>query len=143
MSEPSPEDLAALRGTAELYAIGADRRDKDQWQQVLAPDCVIEGPGFRAEGIDQCLGSIDGLARMFRRTRHRIDHLAVAVEGDSAHGETWSSAEHLMSDRDELLVWAIRYQDNWHRSSGAWRFTRRRLVLDWQEVRPVLAGDNP
>lgn len=143
MSAPSPDDLAALRHTAELYAIGADRREKTLWCQVLAPDCVIEGPGFRTEGLDQCLGSIDGMAQMFRRTRHRVDHLAVLIDGDSASGESWSSAEHLMLESNELLVWAIRYQDKWRRSDGTWLFTHRRLVLDWQEMRAVLAGDTP
>ena len=132
------QDLAALRRTAELYALGADTRDKELWRQVLAAECVIEGPGFRTEGIDQCLGSIDGLTQMFRRTRHRVDHLAVTVEGDGARGETWASAEHLMPERDELLVWAIRYQDIWRRANGAWLFTRRHIELDWQELRPVL-----
>lgn len=126
-----------MRRTAELYAIGADRRDKDLWRQVLAPDCVIEGPGFRTDGLEQCLGSIDGLAQMFRRTRHRVDHLEVTIANASAHGETWSTAEHLLPDRDILLVWAIRYQDSWHRSGGIWRFTRRRIELEWQEERPV------
>lgn len=143
MTAPSPDDLAALRRTAELYAVGADQRDKGLWRQVLAPDCVIEGPGFRPEGLDQCIGSIDGLAQMFRRTRHRVDHLAVTLDGDSASGETWSSAQHLMLERDELLVWAIRYRDRWRRSDGAWRFTHRSLFLDWQEVRPVNAGEHP
>ncbi len=136
----SSHDLAALRRTAELYALGADMRDKALWREVLAPDCVIEGPDFCTEGLDQCLGSIDGLTQMFRRTRHRIDHLAAKVTGDSARGETWASAEHLMPERDELLVWAIRYQDSWRRTEGAWLFTRRHIELDWQELRPVLSG---
>lgn len=141
MSEASQDDLVALRRSTELYAMGADRRDKDLWRQILAVDCVIEGPGFRTEGLDQCLLSIDGLTQMFRRTRHRVDHLAVTINGSSASGETWSTAEHLLPDRDALLVWAIRYQDVWRHSGGVWLFTRRRLELDWQEVRPVLAGE--
>jgi SnoaL-like domain len=143
VSAPSPADLAALRRTAELYAIGADRRDKDLWRQILAPDCIIEGPGFRTKGLDLCLGSIDGLAQMFHATHHRVDHLTGTVEGQLATGETWGCAEHLLPERNELLVWAIRYQDNWCRSGGAWLFTHRRLVIDWQEMRPVLAGDTP
>lgn len=40
-------DEAALRHTAEIYAQGADRKDKQLWRSVLANDCRIEGPGFR------------------------------------------------------------------------------------------------
>ena len=142
MSAPLGKTLAALRRTAELYAIGADRRDKDLWRQILSADCIIEGPGFRTAGLEQCLLSIDGLEQMFRRTRHRVDHLAVVVDGEDASGETWSTAKHLLPDRNEILVWAIRYQDRWRCSHGLWLFTHRRIELDWQDIRPVIVGKN-
>ena len=131
-------DEAALRRTAELYAQGADRRDKALWRAVLADDCVIEGPGFRAEGLEANLGSIDALGQMFRGTLHRIHQQVVTITGDRAEGETHCTADHLLADRDAVLVWAIRYADQWRRGDdGQWRFTRRRLIVEWEEVRPV------
>jgi len=130
-------DEAALRRTAELYAQGADRRDKAAWRSVLASDCVIEGPGFRAEGLEANLGSLDALARMFRATLHRIHQQVVTVEGDSARGETHCTADHLLIDSDAVLVWSIRYQDAWRRDAGVWRFVHRRLMVEWEETRAV------
>lgn len=131
-------DEAALRRTAELYAQGADRRDKALWREVLAADCVIEGPGFRAEGLEANLGSIDALGQMFRGTLHRLHQQVVSVTGDSAEGETHCTADHLLRDTDAVLVWAIRYRDAWRRGAdGAWRFTQRKLIVEWEEVRPV------
>ena len=131
-------DEAALRRTAELYAQGADRRDKSLWRAVLADDCVIEGPGFRAEGLDANLGSIDALGQMFRATLHRIHQQVVTITGDRAEGETHCTADHLLADRDAVLVWAIRYADHWRRGDdGQWRFTGRRLTVEWEEMRPV------
>ena len=46
MGDTQPADAMALRRTAEVYARGADRRDKALWSSILTEDCVIEGPGF-------------------------------------------------------------------------------------------------
>jgi hypothetical protein len=132
-------DLAALRRTAERYALGADRRDKALWREVLADDVEISGPGFSITGLEANLGSIDHLAHAFTMTRHVVHDMDVTVDGDTAQGETRSTAEHRIAapDGDKLLVWAIRYQDQWRREQGTWRFTRRTLSVDWEELRAV------
>ena len=132
-------DLAALRRTAERYALGADRRDKALWREVLADDVKISGPGFSITGLEANLGSIDHLAHAFTMTRHVVHDMDVTVDGDTAQGETRSTAEHRIAepDGDKLLVWAIRYQDQWRREQGTWRFTRRTLIVDWEELRAV------
>ena len=134
-------DEAALRRSAELYARGADRRDKSLWREILAADCVIEGPGFTLDGREQALAAIDQLAASFKATAHRIHNQTVIVRGDTAEGETYCTADHLLAQggADAILCWSIRYQDQWRREGGQWRFARRRLVVDWEEVRPVTA----
>lgn len=134
-------DDQALRRCAELYAVGADRKDKALWRAVLAEDCVIEGPGFSVAGREANLGSIDLLGRMFRATQHRVHQVVAVVDGDGATGETYCTADHLLKDQDAVLGWAIRYQDAWRREGGEWRFTHRKLVVDWEEVRPVTVKD--
>lgn len=130
-------DLALLRQTAELYAVGADRRDKALWTQVLVEDCVIEGPGFSVSGRNANLGSLDALGQMFRATQHRVHQVVAAITGDTATGETYCTADHLLKDADMILVWSIRYQDIWRREDSVWRFTHRRLIVDWEETRAV------
>lgn len=133
----APDPLAALRRTAELYAVGADRRDKALWRAVLAEDCLIEGPGFSITGCEANLGSLDALGQMFRATQHKVHQLVAEVDGYLAAGETYCTAEHLLRDQDALLVWSIRYQDRWAFGADGWRFTHRRLIVDWEETRPV------
>lgn len=132
-------DLAALRRAAERYALGADRRDKALWREVLADDVEISGPGFSIAGLEANLGSIDHLSHTFTMTRHVVHDMDVTLEGDTAQGETRSTAEHRIAapDGDKLLVWAIRYQDQWRRDQGTWKFTRRTLIVDWEELRPI------
>lgn len=132
-------DFFALRRTAEIYARGADRRSKDDWIAVLTDDVEIIGPGFAVKGRDANLGSLDMLAQMFRATRHIIHNQVVDIDGDRASGETYGTAEHRMAGEtgDVLLCWAIRYQDQWRKEGGAWKFSRRELIVDWEELRPV------
>ena len=135
-------DEADLRRSAEIYARGADHRSKGDWQQVLAADCVIEGPGFATHGLEACCASIDHLGAMFRGTRHLVQGQTVTIEGDTASGETLCTAEHLLNDTDMILVWSIRYRDQWRRDYGIWRFVRRSLLVEWEETRPVtVRGD--
>lgn len=126
-----------LRRCSELYALGADRRDRALWTSVMTDDCVLEGPGFSHSGRDAILGLLDVLGQMFKLTQHRVFQVVAQIDGDSASGETYCSAEHVLKDGDQLLVWAIRYQDQWRREDGQWRFARRTLVVDWEEVRPI------
>ncbi|MEN9289948.1 MAG: hypothetical protein RL317_1571 [Pseudomonadota bacterium] len=130
-------DRAELRHLAELYSQGADRRDKAIWQRIFAPEIVIEGPGFRNAGLADVVATLDTLDQMFRTTQHCVSNQIVAVQGDTASGETYCVADHLLKDADSILVWAIRYQDRWRREGETWLFTHRTLIVDWQETRPV------
>ncbi|MBO9723929.1 MAG: nuclear transport factor 2 family protein [Novosphingobium sp.] len=137
---PQDEDRAALRRTAALYARGADRRSKEDWRAVLAEEVEIAGPGFVASGIEACLQSIDFLAHAFKATRHIVHDQIVEIAGDHASGETLCTAEHRIANAegpDTLMCWAICYQDEWRRDGADWRFTRRHLIVDWEENRPV------
>jgi|SRR5579859_3285744 len=130
-------DEAALRQSAELYAQGADRRDKALWGSIVTADCVIEAPGIVLSGREQIVAALDIMARLYVTTQHRVHNQTVSLSGDRASGETYGTADHI-SERDgrrTLLSWAIRYQDRWRREDGQWRFLRRSLILDWTETR--------
>jgi hypothetical protein len=132
-------DEGALRRSAELYAQGADRRDKALWAAIVTADCVIEAPGIRLVGREQIVSALDIMARLYVATQHRVHNQVVSIDGDHASGETYSVAEHLSvaEGRRTLLTWAIRYQDRWRREQGQWRFASRTLLLDWTETRPL------
>ena len=132
-------DEAALRRTAELYAQGADRRDKALWAAIFTADGVIEAPGINLSGREQIVAALDVMAQLYVATQHRVHNQIVTIDGDQARGETYAIADHLSvrDGRRTLLTWAIRYQDRWRRESGQWRFVRRTLLLDWTETRTL------
>ena len=132
-------DEAALRRTAELYAQGADRRDKALWGSIVTADCVIEAPGILLSGREQIVAALDIMAQLYVSTQHRVHNQTVSISGDRASGETYGSADHLSERGGQrtLLSWAIRYQDHWRREDREWRFARRSLILDWTESRSL------
>lgn len=139
------EDYFALRQTAEIYARGADRRCKADWQSILTDDVVISGPGFSITGLENNLGSIDMLGQMYSATRHIIHNQTAEIRGDHAVGETYCTAEHRVSadGSDAILSWAVRYQDEWRREDGRWKISRRQLIVDWEEMRPLQPAHAP
>ena len=109
------EDEAALRRTAETYAAGADRRDKALWTQVMTEDIVIEGPGFRVEGREAALGSIDMLERMFLKTQHRVHNQIVTIAGDRrAHvGDFVLETDEYEHRSSSAEGWAVAEDHEW------------------------------
>lgn len=134
--------LEPFRRLACLYARAMDRGEPELLDQILTADVVLEGPGFRCDGLAEARRNPDMLREMYLLTRHVVENQTIAVEGDRARGETYSTASHVLRPGPEhkgckALIWAIRYQDEFRREGGAWRFSHRTLVLDWSELRDV------
>lgn len=65
------------------------------------------------------------------------------MEGESATGETSCTASHLLMDKDEVLIWHLRYQEVFRKTGEHWKFARRRILIDWTETVPVSLPDPP
>jgi len=139
-------DLGELRQLAEAYAAAVDARDVAALRAVFASDALVALPPALAarlpaaelRGPEQLGALIDGV-RNFHRTRHLITGQSVAVDGDSAAGETSCTAHHVYGapDRQRDLVLTLRYRDSFVRTPAGWRFRRRELVLDGSATEPV------
>lgn len=101
---------------------------------------MIEAPGIILRGQREIVAALDFMAQLYVSTQHRVHNQIVSIAADSAHGETYSVAEHVSDAQGgrTLLTWAIRYQDRWRREAGQWRFEHRFLILDWTETRPLV-----
>ena len=56
-------DRISIRDIAYLYATAVDRRDYELFESIITVDCLIKGPGFSLEGIDQVIEGMTGPAR--------------------------------------------------------------------------------
>lgn len=142
----SAADEATLYQLAAGYARAIDRNEPDALAVLFMPDAVIEGKGFRIEGIEAIRGIPAMLRQRYLKTLHVLHQQTCVVTGDSAGAETHCTANHvtdLGGGRASNLIWVIRYQDGFTRSGGQWRFARRQLILDWTETREVQIPGKP
>lgn len=139
MTTSNERDEAGIRRATNLYSVGADLRDKALWARAFTQDCVLEGPGFRTEGLEATLANLDHLAQYFPLTQHRLHSQNHVIDGDRAVGVSYATADQvtLANGRPELLAWSLRYMDELVRDGDDWRFKSRKLVVDWEEIRPL------
>ena len=140
----STVDQLALRGIAERYAAGVDRRDRDLFLSAFHADgrLVLLDHADPTQvfatrrGHDE-LGAVTELIARYDKTFHLIGNARYDVDGDRATGEVYCVAHHLTRDRHggTDYVMMIRYLDSYSRRDGHWGIDERRLVTDWTELR--------
>ena len=129
-------DENSLLQLAYRYAQAVDRRDADALVSVFAKDGIIARPGSLWQGHEKLRGIIVRLNTMYGKTMHTVRNQTAVIDGDSAEGETYCVAMHILNSDDGKRVrmdMGIRYQDSFVRQDGVWRFARRALIVDWVE----------
>ncbi|MFD9734567.1 nuclear transport factor 2 family protein [Umezawaea sp. NPDC059074] len=143
-------DRLAIRDLVDAYAHHADRKDPDGQADVFTADGVVrlfEGDPTTSEPVGTVTGraalasTFADLVSRYDATTYLNGQSTVTVTGDTATGETYCMAHHLLHDNGErvLLTMAIRYLDGFERTPEGWRIARRDLVFDWTERRPSSA----
>ena len=129
-------DEQALLQLAYRYAQAVDRRDADALVSVFAEDGIIARPGSVWQGHEKLRGIIARLNTLYGATFHTVRNQTAVIDGDTAQGETYCVAMHILNsadDRQTRMDMGIRYQDSFVRQDGLWRFARRELIVDWVE----------
>ncbi|HEU4430986.1 MAG TPA: nuclear transport factor 2 family protein [Myxococcota bacterium] len=133
------EDRLALQELAARYARAVDRRDYASFVALFTPDGVLCGPGYEMKARAEIEKGIR-LIEQYETTQHCVHNQLVELRGDSASGETYCVARHVYTREGmkRKLDMGVRYQDQYRRDAGAWRFARRELVLDWTQDLPLV-----
>jgi len=132
-------DREAIRELAVRYARAVDRRDWALARTLFRDDAVLVGPRFELAGVEAILRGLATVER-YRATFHAVLNQLVDLAGDAASGETYCLANHFFErdGRAWRLDWGIRYQDRYRRAGDAWRFSRRELIVDWEQELEVV-----
>jgi len=146
----SPDEAAdrlAIRELVEAYAHCADRRDAKGQMSLFTPDThFVVYMNAKDPTPTQELHSRESLAPVFAdlnqyaATMHFVGQSTILVlTGDRATGEAYTLAHHLTIDdgRRRLMIAALRYNDTFVRTDGAWLFAERLLYVDWLEERAL------
>lgn len=132
-------DRLALADLVAQYAIAVDRRDEalaalftEDAELVQPAGLVRRGRSATLTGnVDITRGVLEAVAHL-HSTRHVVHQQLVDRTGDTARGEVYCDAHHVYATENghRDYVVAIRYQDEYRRTDGAWRIARRELSVD-------------
>ena len=161
-------DRLALRALVESYAAAVDRLDADLFTSLFTPDArgavfyraavnapanaAVNAAGDKAAGNEAGRESsavftghgelpkiIAAAGRSYRRTMHLVCNHLCAVDGDTAAGETYCVAHHLLVDEQGTptdLEMLVHYTDSYARGEDGWRFRERRIAVLWTSRHP-------
>lgn len=133
-------DRLALTDLIAQYAIAVDRRDEPALTALFTDDAELVQPaGLVRRGRNATLtgnvaiaqGVLEAVAHL-HSTRHIVNQQIVYRTGDTARGEVYGEAHHVYATENghRDYVVAIRYQDEYRNTGGAWRIARRELSVD-------------
>ena len=150
------DDELALRSLSASYAAAVDFQDGDRFASLFVEHGELVVPNYPEDfrpvitraGHDE-LRRIPEALRHYRRTFHQMSNHEFVIEADTASGSVRCVAHHVMAaetgspatgtvtSEGTVVVWFIRYGDDYRRIGDDWKFTRRTLHLEWVEERPV------
>lgn len=137
------ETREELRELALRYALAVDGCDADGLLQLFTADGSVGGmdqsvPSFTGEADLRLM--IRQVETSFNRTMHNVYNQTFEIEPGAmiARGETYCLASHIIEAEGgnwQILEMAIRYHNEYANEQGRWKFTRRRLDVQWIETR--------
>ena len=127
-----PTDHATIQRLMYRYARCADRQDYAGFGEVFTDDAVFEFQDREARGIDAIRDMMLALEK-YSVTLHQVQNVLYDIDGDSARGETYCLASHLLQadGATEKLDMGIIYRDTLSRTAKGWRIAHRCLDLLW------------
>jgi len=136
------DDENEIRKLGLSYARCCDRRDGAGFAALFGPNAVLEGggggiPDFRNDTPEK-IAAVPPSLNAFAKTYHTIYNTNIDIQGARAVGETYSCAHHLTPRADgkyDNFVMYITYHDQYVRSSAGWRFSNRRVAIEFTERR--------
>ena len=147
ISSAEAADRLAIQELVEAYAHCADRRDAQSQMALFTADThFVVYMDAKDPAPSQELHAREDLAPVFAdlnkyaATMHFIGQSTItSLTGDQAVGRTYCLAHHLTvaGDGRKLMVAALRYIDRFAKADGVWRFSERRLYVDWIEERAL------
>jgi ketosteroid isomerase-like protein len=124
------EDVEAIKQLKFRYADACDRGyDADTLADLFTEDAIWEGDRFgRYEGREAIRAYFRRISSDIVFALHYMMNPIIAVDGDEAQG-TWYLFQASTFAEGNTPIWgAARYDEQYRRVGGAWKFYRLRLI---------------
>jgi ketosteroid isomerase-like protein len=135
-----------IRNLAHRYAQALDRGDTATWKSLFTADAILQTGDKPPIRYEQIARSPEQQLRRYRKTWHGVLTQVIQVNGDHAEGEVYCLARHIWTgshntpgDMPFSLShdMTIRYEDEYRKDGGEWKFAVRKLTIDLRTVSQV------
>ncbi|MBW8783789.1 MAG: nuclear transport factor 2 family protein [Novosphingobium sp.] len=123
-------DKQAIREVIDRFARALDRQDRALMLECFHPDGLDDHGLFVGRGAEFFDWTYPSHLHLFRTHQHIMTNHTCALEGDTAHCETyWAFAG--MAEGGGLAQFGGRYVDRMEKRDGEWRIAARKLLVEW------------
>lgn len=140
-------DKDAIRDLVLRYCRAIDRRDYDALAELYHDDATDDHSPMYQGSAKGYLEWLPSMLETMTVTSHMVQNHLIVVDGDRAEGEVSMISYHLTRDPDGAdieIVIGGRYLDHYEKRDAVWRFARRKIVMDWNQIQPSLCQwDSP
>ncbi len=125
------EDIEAIKQLKARYCeICDDMHNPDRVASVFAEDAIWESPDFgKAEGHVAIRDLFQKFQNMFSFSQHNIMNPIIEVNGDRATGVWYIMGPWTYAENDDEKWLALRYDDDYVKVNGEWKYQHLRVVL--------------
>lgn len=137
-------DRQAIADLCVLYARAVDEYDLEAVVDCYTPDGVFVRRGLDVVGADAIRDAYRGAFTMYRTMLHTPHPGFVHLQGADDQGRRiasgWSHGHAELATRSTLVLASFRYEDDYRRTDGRWRFARRSITFMYAVPADRMAG---
>ncbi|MCZ6772690.1 MAG: nuclear transport factor 2 family protein [Proteobacteria bacterium] len=125
------EDIEAIKQLKALYCeICDDMHNPDRIDSLFAEGAIWESADFgKAEGHEAIRELFRGFQKMFSFSQHNIMNPRIEVDGGRATGIWYIMGPWTYSENNEEKWLALRYDDDYVKINGEWKYQHLRVAL--------------
>lgn len=131
------EDIEAIKKLKAIYCdICDDMHNPDRIGALFAADGIWESPDFgKAVGPQAVRELFQKFKDMFSFSQHNIMNPIIDVDGDRATAQWYIAGPWDQTEGDRKTWMTLRYNDDYVKVNGEWKYQHLRVVLRMLEDR--------
>ena len=125
------EDIEAIKQLKARYShICDDDHNPKRIASVFAEDGIWESPDVgQAQGHEEIIELFRGFEKLFTFSQHNMMNPIIEVDGNNATGIWYIMGPWTLTENDEEKWMALRYDDDYVKIAGEWKYQHLRVVL--------------
>ncbi len=125
------EDIEAIKQLKARYCeICDDDHNPDRVTALFVEDGIWESDDFgQARGHEEIRELFRGFRKLFNFSQHNITNPIIEVDGERAKGVLYLMGPWTYSENNDEKWLALRYDDDYVKIGGEWKYQHLRVVL--------------